>query len=165
MKKTIFLIIFAFINNFLLLSQTCLPEGILFTSQNEIDNFQINYPNCTEIEGSVSISGNNINNLNGLSVLTNIGGDLKISSNDSITSFYGLNNLNSVTGDLKLTLLSGIHDMIGLDNLTFVGGKLEIGTFSVSSLTGLENLDSIGGNLDIYYTPVKNLNGLNNLIS
>ena len=33
----------------------CLPEGITFSTQAEIDNFQTNYPGCTEIEGDVVI--------------------------------------------------------------------------------------------------------------
>jgi hypothetical protein len=49
---------------------TCLPEGINFTTQAQIDNFQTNYPGCTEIEGDVLILGSNITNLTGLSVLT-----------------------------------------------------------------------------------------------
>ena len=36
-------------------SQGCLPEGITFTSQEQIDNFQANYPGCTEILGDVEI--------------------------------------------------------------------------------------------------------------
>ena len=33
------------------LSQPCLPEGITFTTQAQIDSFQTNYPVCSEIEG------------------------------------------------------------------------------------------------------------------
>jgi len=65
------------INFFLLtvniFSQPCLPEGITFSTQEQIDNFQTNYPNCTEIEGGVMITGNDITNLDGLSVITSIG--------------------------------------------------------------------------------------------
>ncbi|MCK9205174.1 MAG: hypothetical protein M0P58_12175, partial [Bacteroidales bacterium] len=60
------------------LSQGCLPEGITFTDQAQIDSFQVNYPGCSQIEGSVRINGVDIDNLNGLSVLTSIGGDLEI---------------------------------------------------------------------------------------
>ena len=38
-----------------LLAQTCFPDGIRFTSQNEIDNFAIEYPGCFAIEGSLII--------------------------------------------------------------------------------------------------------------
>ncbi len=56
-----------------LFSQPCLSEGITFTTQEQIDSFQINYPSCTEIEGDVGIYGDDITNLNGLNVLTSIG--------------------------------------------------------------------------------------------
>jgi hypothetical protein len=56
--------------------QGCLPEGITFSTQDQIDNFQVNYPGCTEIEGFVIIQGNDISNLDGLSVLTAVGGFL-----------------------------------------------------------------------------------------
>jgi hypothetical protein len=49
--------------------QSCLPEGITFSSQEQIDNFQTNYPDCIEIEGGVLIEGNDITNLEGLSLL------------------------------------------------------------------------------------------------
>ena len=56
-----------------LLAQPCLPEGIIFTTQEQIDNFQTNHPNCTEIEGGIQITGNDITNLDGLNVITAIG--------------------------------------------------------------------------------------------
>ena len=57
-------------------SQPCLPEGITFTTQAQIDYFQNSYPDCTEIEGDVLIEGNDITNLDGLNVLTMVGGNL-----------------------------------------------------------------------------------------
>jgi len=78
---------------------TCLPEGIWFCTQAHIDNFQTNYPDCTEIEGDVSInSGSDITNLNGLIVLTSIGGYLNICCNTSLTSLTGLEGLTSIGG-------------------------------------------------------------------
>ena len=78
---------------------TCLPEGVTFSTQTQIDNFQTNYPNCTEIEGDVLINGSDIINLNGLSVLTSIGGNLWIKINSSLTSLTGLEGLTSIGGD------------------------------------------------------------------
>ena len=37
--------------------ESCLPDGIDFTAQEQIDNFQANFPGCTEIEGDVGIIG------------------------------------------------------------------------------------------------------------
>ena len=54
----------------------CLSDGITFTTQEEIDNFQTNYPYCSEIEGDVIIEGADITNLNGLSGLNSVSGFL-----------------------------------------------------------------------------------------
>jgi hypothetical protein len=67
--------------------QPCLPQGITFTAQEQIDNFQTYYPGCTEIEGSVHIgvtsqTSTYITNLNGLSKITSIGGQPFNNGND-----------------------------------------------------------------------------------
>ena len=79
MKKFYILLIALFIVNGTI-AQDCLPEGITFSTQAQIDNFQINHPNCNIILGDVTINGNDITNLNGLSVLNSIGGTLFIGS-------------------------------------------------------------------------------------
>lgn len=60
------------------LSQFCLPEGITFSSQSQLDLFQSNYLGCIEIEGNVAVIGDDIANLDGLNVLTTIRGNLDI---------------------------------------------------------------------------------------
>ena len=119
-------------------SQSCLPNGITFTTQESIDNFQTNYSGCTEIEGNVEINGPQIVNLNGLSVLTSIGGYLDINYNDSLI------------------------DLSGLDNLNSIGEWLSIGhNESLISISSFENLNSIGEWLSITYNDVlTSLNGL-----
>ena len=78
MKSIAAFIILLILFPFVVVSQSCLPEGITFSSQAQIDSFQNNYPGCTEIEGDVIISGASIYNLNGLGVLNTIGGDLSV---------------------------------------------------------------------------------------
>ena len=166
------------------------PEGITFTTQAQIDNFQTNYPDCTEIEGGVNIEGSNITNLNGLSVLTSIGTDLWIVDTSSLTSLNGLNNLVSIGGTLfighnhVLTSLSGLESLTsigshftiydnalinlnGLDNLTSIGGFFEIiCNYALTSLDGLEDLTSIGGYFSIYdNSALTNISSLENLIN
>ncbi len=86
--------------------QSCLPEGIVFKNQLEVDSFQFNYPGCSEIEGSVSIyansSGIGISNLNGLSVLTYIGGDFNIYSTDSLHNLSGIGSLTTIDGSFNV---------------------------------------------------------------
>jgi len=73
----------------------CFPDGVTFTTQAEIDNFQTNYPNCTEIGGDVEINGNDITNLDGLNFVTAIAGNLSIINCDNLTSLWGLENIKS----------------------------------------------------------------------
>jgi len=66
-----FTIILAFLCLNFSFAQTCLPNGIAFYSQAEIDNFPTDYPDCTEILGDANIIGDSasITNLDGLSQL------------------------------------------------------------------------------------------------
>ena len=150
-------------------SQSCLPEGIDFNTQAEIDSFQINYPECIEIEGDVEINGSDITNLNGLNVLTHIGGNLNVCGNDILTSLTGLENMISIDGGLIIgcytqgnPALTSLEALAGVIN---VGGDLVIiETNSLEDLTGLEGVTSIGGNLQIWWNhSLMSLSGLNNL--
>jgi UDP-3-O-[3-hydroxymyristoyl] glucosamine N-acyltransferase len=147
MKKIILFFTALVFSNATVFPQGCLPEGITFTTQTQIDSFQINYPGCTQIEGNVYVEGNNIVNLNGLNVLTSIGENLHIGQ-------------------------TYVSNMIGLDNLTFIGGNFIIGPYwydgnpELTILSGLEGLTSIGGALDIRNNnSLTSLTGINNLTS
>ncbi len=70
MKKLIILISTMLIIQLSAVSQPCFTDGITFSTQEQIDNFQINYPNCTEIEGYLLVQGDEITNLDGLNVIT-----------------------------------------------------------------------------------------------
>jgi len=168
MKKLITLL-FALITFVSVRSQSCLPNGITFNSQAAIDNFQTNYPGCTEIKGDVTILelfGENILNLHSLSVLHTIGGNLHIETTPSLTSLNGLNNLVSIGGDLEIVFQSGLTNLTGLTNLNSIGGGLYIYcNSSIKNLTGLENVTTIGGSLLIFQSTVTSLTGLNNLNS
>ena len=157
MKKLTLLIVLAFQIQITATSQSCLPEGITFTSQAQIDNFQTNYPGCTEIEGGVEIGGwyNNVTNLNGLSVLNSIGGNLKLLACDSLISLEGLDNLISVGGDVEIIHVDSITNLSGLEGLTSIGGDLWIQyNDDLVDLAGIENIDpgSIN-NLHIWVNP------------
>ena len=126
--RSLFILIILFSFSVMSLSQSCLPEGIEFTTQAQIDSFQINYPNCHGIEGYVNIAGDDINNLNGLNILTSIGGYLQIVDGDSLTS------------------------LSGLDGLTIIGEDLWIETDGLASLSGPVNITSMEGDHNIRLT-------------
>jgi hypothetical protein len=131
-------------------AQNCLPEGIYFTCQADIDNFQVNYPGCTAIEGDVAIFGNDLTNLNGLSVLTYIGGRLEIDAYSLLANLTGLDNLTTIGGSFTINGWSGLSSLSGLESLITVGSDFNIVINELlDDLSGLDNLTSIGGSLRI----------------
>ena len=56
MKRLTLFVVLALFFQSGVLSQPCLPDGITFNTQAQIDSFQILHPNCTEIEGDVIIT-------------------------------------------------------------------------------------------------------------
>lgn len=145
-------------------SQSCLPNGILFSTQGSIDSFQINYPGCMEIEGNVEISGEDITNLNGLNVLFSIQGMLKLNGNSELTSVSGLENLSNL-GSLIIWENDKLASLSALENLYSIDGDLRISySDSLHSLNGMENLIHIGGNVRFEdYSALVNLSSLDNL--
>jgi len=171
MKKFFFLIAIATISISVGLAQGCLPEGITFTTQEQIDSFHVNYPECTEIEGDVYIGSSGINfnimNLNGLNVITKIYGRLDISGCHGIGDLSGLNSLTQVGNYLKINDCADLDNFSGLDSLLNIGKGLVIS--SNEMLTGLQALASlthIGGELCIANNEsLTSLEGLHHLIS
>jgi hypothetical protein len=167
MKHLFLLPTFLLLNYTILFSQGCLPEGITFSTQEEIDNFQINYPGCTEIEGDVIIGnlyGSNISNLNGLSSLILIGGYLTIIHNDELSSFQGLNNLTSaksliIDENNILTSLSGLNNLSSLNEALGIYGNLML-----NDLSALSNLNQSIEFIEIINNDnLTNLSGLENI--
>ncbi len=141
---------------------SCLPEGITFTTQEEIDNFQADHPGCTEIEGDVVIGNidlvTDIDHLDSLNVLTSILGSLTI-TNNPIASLSGLENLDYIGGNFFIGgyywggECKGNNNLVilaGLNGLDSIGGDLVITcNEALANLTGLESLTKIGGTLNV----------------
>ncbi|HNQ83314.1 MAG TPA: T9SS type A sorting domain-containing protein [Bacteroidales bacterium] len=149
MKKIIFLIALklSIIEGF---SQSCLPDGIDFTNQSQIDNFQADYPGCTEIEGDVEISGSGITNLNGLSVLTQIGGHLYISNNGSLDDLSGLSSLSFIGSSLLISNNPLLSNLNGINSLGVVEGDVFISNNPV-----LSDITALGGILPLLVSALR----------
>lgn len=146
------------------ITMSCLPYGnYYFFSQNDIDNFTNNYPNCTDIMGSVKISGQDINNLAGLSMFNSVSSDLFIRLNPSLHNLSGFESLNSIGRHLIIEWNGSLSNITALNNLTFIGNDLQIWGNNLSDLVGLNNLSHIGNQLFIIGTEVTSLLPLSNL--
>ena len=147
--------------------QPCLPDGITFTTQSQIDSFPINYPSCTDIVGDVNISGDDITNLNGLNALISIEGYLRIAYNVALTSLTGLDNLTSIGEYLSIENNDVLSSITALENLTSIPGQLSIrANIPLMNLNGLHNVTSVGGILLIWQcNALTSLTGLESLTS
>ena len=138
------------------LAAQCPAGDVTFSTQGQIDSFQINYPGCTDMPGSIRISGSDISNLLGLSTLDSIGGCLKIFDNPQLISLSGLKNLSYVgyctEGSFFVTSFglliqnnAVLTSLAGLENLKSVRAGIAIDTnSSLSTLSGLNNLSTVG---------------------
>jgi hypothetical protein len=161
MRKLLFILGILLCSSVIVSSQC--PDSLFITTQSQIDSFQINYPGCTEIEGDVIIEYADIDNLNGLSVLTSVGGLLKIAHCNLLTSLTGLDNI-SIVGGLIISNINLLTNLSGLNNLDSIQGGLQIDqNESLSSLSALENLTSVGSVSIMNNDALTSLSGLDKL--
>ena len=164
MKKNTLTFVIIMICNF------CLAQIVNLNNQSDVDNFASNYPGDITFT-SIRINGSNISNLNGLSQVTEITGDLHISSpenNYTLTDISGLYNLTNVSGRIVLYDLKFIDATNLFPNLTHLGSSnscnaLTIYGLTPTSINGFNNLIEITGDLIIDSTNLITLNGFNNL--
>ncbi|MCB0537721.1 MAG: T9SS type A sorting domain-containing protein [Bacteroidetes bacterium] len=160
-------------------AQSCLQDGIRFSSQAQLDSFKINFPNCTKILGDVEIWGNDITNLDSLGNLDTIGSDLTIIENPMLISLAGLDSLECIQGSLRIYGNTVLTNLSGLENLRFIGEWLTIGSLtgggpggsttgnpSLENIASLSNLNHIGNRIWIMSNPkLSTLQGLENIDS
>lgn len=140
--------------------------GTTLRSQSDVDAF-INYTSVTEYlriddQHLDPDSPDRIKNLNGLSNLTSIGGNLLFFFTDSLHDVDGLNNLTSIGGFLSIRF-TGIHNLNGFSNLTSVNGIwLDANSWltDISGLSGITSLDTLWITWNYY---LFSLNGLSNI--
>lgn len=112
------------------------------------------------------ISGNNITNVDGLSQLTSIGGELDIQYNPLLMNVDGFSQLSSIGGYLNIQSSPGLTNIDGFSQLTSIGGYLSFGSNSLPNIDGFSQLTSVGGNLIFSYnSDLTNVDGFSQLTS
>jgi len=189
MKRSILVALVVVMVGWTASGQTCLPGGITFSSQSEIDGFASAYPGCIEIEGDVSISGSTIVNLDnllqikrvlgnvtisgghqildcsGLDSISYIGGNLSIEHTDQIETFDGFNGLDSIGGELIISHNGDLSAISGFNELNYIGGTVDISNNSkLSQISGFANVETVRSNLIIKNNPeLLSFQGFSNL--
>ncbi len=127
--------------------QTCYPNGISFSTQNEEDLFRLVNPGCKVIGGDVSFSSGDITNLDSLIGVEVILGELNVSTNN-MTNFEGLNNLDTISEGISINA-TNLNDFTGLESLKQIGvdDESSIAYSSINSniedFTGLDSLQKM----------------------
>jgi len=145
------------------------PTGIVIIgSQEDIDAFEENYPDCTTISSDLVIGsiGNSNIDLSALQNIKLVKGEVRISSS-TITSLSGLNNLTTIEGSLNISENENLADISALKNVTLIGGSITIANNTkLKQLLGLEGVKEINGILVVQKNnALQHFSSLNNLSS
>jgi len=170
--KKLFLLISCLLLAITVYSQPCAHEGIGFYSQEEVDRFHKNYPNCTLIQGDIIIAGDDIKYLDSLQSITEIQGYLEVSHTVWLGSLKGLDNIRKIGGHFGIYSNEGLADVLNLKMLDSIGGNFEIfGNKILTDLKGIDTLRHIKGDLWIGSNPamdsvlgLKNLNTIEGML-
>jgi len=154
----------------------CPGDDIILTSQSQIDSFVLNYPECTELVGDLRIiTDSDADNLDGLSVITAVTGNLMIMDNHNLNALTGLQNLSAV-GTLLIEDNESLTDLSALENLSSIGeifpfygsgGVIIRGNIGLTTLNGLQGISSvdyliIDGNTNLTtLAALENINSIN----
>ena len=145
----------------------CSPDVLILLTQADVDNFGATYPSITDWDGSIQVgeyNGNaNITNLNGLSNLITICGNLTVRNCPLLPNLSGLGNLTHL-GNLFILVNPLLTNLVGLNNLNSVENLLDIEFNNMLvDLQGLGNLNSVN-TLSLYNNnALIDLNGLGNV--
>ena len=162
MKKRLILIWIALAFTASITFAQCPPGGTITpTSQEELQTFLMEYPNCTKFN-YLELSSISVETLNELNNIDTIFGDLKIIG-VNVENFVGFANLKHVGGDLIISNLSlGDSTFNVFNQLITIGGNLEITDLDCNYLSAFNNLETIIGNLIMHNWQVEEENSNGN---
>jgi hypothetical protein len=132
----------------------CPPGSITFQGQAQLDAFAVMYPNCTQINGNITLiadAGSPITSLAAFHNLTSLQGGLYIDSNLWMTSLDGLQNLTYIGGALSIQH-NWLNNISALQQLTHVGSLIFYDNAYVTNYSALNNITSVGGDFKLTIT-------------
>ena len=124
---------------------------ITLTSQDQVDGFVTTYGECDVTPFGLTIDSNSITQVDGLSNLVTIKGDLKLYASQ-LSDISGLSNLTTIEGDLRIgdgsegTALTNVD---ALSKVTMLGGLVLLGNDQLEDIDGLSQVTTIAGDVQI----------------
>ncbi len=146
-------------------AQVCIGN-ITLETQSDVDNFNIDYPSCTELEGNLLITGSDITDISPLAQLDkvignfeiincqnllsindtqlNVIGNVRIIENESLNEINGFNSTDSLK-TLNIFKNTALSIVAGFDGLRVVSDSLYIDSNNgLQSIPYFNNVDFIG---------------------
>lgn len=165
-------------------SQAQCPAGsVSLYSQSDVDQFILNYPNCTDLNGSLYIASNLVTDISNLSNIESINGNLGLHQTNCTTANFP--NLTSVNGNIYFHqnyLLNEVNltNLVGTVTHVYFHQNTILSDVQLCSLTStsqyvyfhqnsnlsslcLDQLVDVGGYFYINGSNLTNLNTLTNL--
>lgn len=144
----------------------CPLGDVYISNQEDLRRFLINYPDCTVINGNLSLGSDKITDLSPLHNLTTIKRALYLTGS-KVTNLDGLNNITSIGHALWISQCPNLQNLDGLSKLTSLGYSIDIiKNASLVNVDGLSGLTDIKGYINIENNAnLTNLNGFNSITS
>ncbi|MDC6350486.1 fibronectin type III domain-containing protein [Zeaxanthinibacter sp. PT1] len=122
----------------------------------------------TYIGGDIHIGFNAaLVSIEGLQGITEIYGNLTLEANTQLVSLQGLQNVTKIAGNLVTYQLDQLTDFKALASLSELNGEIRVSwNQNLKNLDGLQGLSALSRPIEIGNNPgLENLEGLNNLLS
>jgi gliding motility-associated-like protein len=140
-KNTFWLLFFISLFSSQFLFAQCPTGNVTLETQDQVDQFVTNYPNCTQVSGNLTVKGKGVTDLLFMKDIAQVDGDLNIEQT-SITS-VPLDNLKSVGGDMVIygnEFLQALH----VSEISSIGNNLVIyGNRDLITISGFYEISSI----------------------
>ena len=143
----------------------CPTGDLIINNQQQLDDFQADFPLCTRFSGSIQVGSANVTNLTGLENLTFVEGTLSLREYGG-TDLLGITGIDTIMGDLVLDDCpnlgaNGFTEELDLRHIGNVLTARDLPMVTTSLPVG--NLQHIGASLNIIRTGLTNLNGFSSL--
>lgn len=142
-------------------------RGFLIIFNDKLTNIDALHTISSPLEFMVISNNETLQNLDGLSGLTELDAEvlaMELQSNPSLTNINGLSNITSIRGMVQIGFNDALQNLDGLENVLSFNGPLEIYfNNSLTNINGLHNIEHLQNIFLSNNLELKNLDGLQSL--
>ncbi len=147
-------------------------QNLVLSTQQQVDDYFVNYPGCTELNNQLNIGGEDITNLNGLNGITYCR-RITIANNPLLSNIDGLNSLTSIDAIGEIRILNNplLENLNAFNNVTVdnqSNTQIDItitDNAQLTSINGLQGLQGYSSYIRIENNDLlPNIDGLNGII-